>query len=241
MNVSRSAADPRRVYCAGPAFNAGERRQMADIAEGLRREGFTTFVPHADGLEFAKVQPVLIHWGHSPEAVGRLLHEAIFALNVYQVALGCGSLVLNLNGRVPDEGAVAESTTAWMLGKPVVIYKEDVRSLMAGRDHPLVIGQTGFEVVARLEQIGPALKAKIALLPKQCAGGAACPAGLAGPLEHGEQFWRRLETLGAARPAEEMARMTLELFAGYRPEESKLGMRRPAQPDGAAAQPKRVY
>jgi hypothetical protein len=112
---------------------------------------------------------------------------------------------------------------------------------MAGRDHPLVIGQTGFEVLTRRELIGPALEAKIARLPEAGAGGLSYPAGLAGPLEQGEQLWQRLEMLGEARPAEEMARTTLELFAGYRPEDSKLGLRRHAQPDGSAARPKRVY
>ena len=141
----------------------------------------------------------------------------------------------------PTKAPWPSSTIAWMLGKPLVIYKEDVRSLMAGRDHPLVIGQTGFEVLTRREQIGPALQAKIARLPEPDAGGAACPAALASALQQGEQLWQRLEMLGEARPAEEMARTILELFAGYRPEDSKLGLRRHAQPDGSAARPKRVY
>lgn len=232
MDARTLRAGTGRVYCAGPLFNEAERREIAGIAEVLRREGFEPFVPHADGMEFARVRPVLIQWGHSAEAAGRLLHEAIFALDVYQVVAGCASLVLNLNGRVPDEGAVAEATMAWMLGKPVVLYKEDVRSLIEGRDNPLVVGQQGFEVVSALDGLGPALKAKIA------RGGhdghePACPRHLRTTVERGGQLWRRLEALSPRRPDEEVARIVAELFApghaGPRPP-ATLCRPRPATP-----------
>lgn len=138
----------RRVYCAGPLFNEAERLEMLRIADALNAAGFKTFVPHSDGMEFALVRPHLVASGHASERVGQWLHEAIFALDTYQVVVRCGSLVFNMNGRVPDEGAVAESTMAWMLGKPVVIYKDDCRSFVTGRDNPLVVGPGGFETVS---------------------------------------------------------------------------------------------
>ncbi|OTP76147.1 Nucleoside 2-deoxyribosyltransferase [Caballeronia sordidicola] len=42
-----------RVYCAGPLFNARERAEMDSIASVLEQAGFSTFLPHRDGLEFA--------------------------------------------------------------------------------------------------------------------------------------------------------------------------------------------
>ena len=241
MTTLRPLAYLRRVYCAGPLFNDAERCEMIRIAECLRRHGFETFLPHADGMEFSKVQPTLIDWGHAPEAVGRLLHEAIFALDIYHVAVGCGSLVLNLNGRVPDEGAVAEATIAWMLGKPIVIYKEDVRSMIAGRDNPLVVGQTGFEVTTRMDDLGPALEAKVAKLAQTMPEETPCPVSLQRPLDLGGQLWQRLELLGAARPADKVALIILEIFAGYRAGDNKTGPRLPHHQDGVAAGPKKVY
>lgn len=205
---------PRRVYCAGPLFSAIERREMLEIADELRRTGFDPFVPHADGMEFAMVQPYLIDQGYEPAAVGQLLHEAVFALDTYQVILGCGSLVVNLNGRVPDEGAVAESAMAWLLGKPIVAYKDDVRSLIAGRDNPLVVGQTSFETVASLAQLPAALEARIDQLAIDPTAAWPCPAHLAPTLEAGDRLWRQLVELGDDRSPGPVAEAVLELFAG---------------------------
>ena len=203
------------VYCAGPLFNQAERREMEDISRALGSKGFRTYLPHADGMEFAKVQPVFLQWGHDPATAGQLLHEVIFALDVYHVVLGCGSLVFNMNGRVPDEGAVAELTMAWTLGKPVVIYKEDARSMIAGRDNPLVVGQTGFEVVAEIDQLAPALKARIAEVDPPANDVNSCPPHLQRTLELGGELWRRLEQLGTQRHSEEVARIVLDLFADH--------------------------
>ena len=80
------------------------------------------------------------------------MHRAIFALDAYQVVVGCGSLVCNINGRVPDEGAVAEASMAWTLGKPVVLYKQDIRTAVSGRDNPLVAGLAEFAVAAEFDE-----------------------------------------------------------------------------------------
>jgi nucleoside 2-deoxyribosyltransferase len=208
--------NPRRVYCAGPLFNEAERQEMLRLAAVLAAAGFEPFVPHADGMEFAQVRPYLVAQGYPPDEVGQLLHEAVFALDVYQVAVGCGSLVFNMNGRVPDEGGVAELTLAWTLGKPVVLYKEDARSAIAARDNPLVVGQTGFTTLVDLEQVPTALAQKI--LEEAPAPGHRVPLAprLAAAVEAGGRLWRRLEALGPARPNEAVARIVRELFAGNR-------------------------
>ena len=211
--------NPQRVYCAGPLFNAAERQEMLLISDALLAAGFETFVPHADGMEFAQVCPFLVARGHAPERVGRWLHEAIFALDTYHVVVGCGALVFNMNGRVPDEGAVAEATMAWMLGKPVVAFKEDARSAIAGRDNPLVVGPVGFEVVRDLDQLGQALALKIAAQPLAADWRMPCPPGLANVLEIGRRLWAELEALGAKRDPERVAEFMLELFTAEEPVE----------------------
>lgn len=187
---------------------------MVQISRTLQLHGFSTFVPHADGMEFSLVRPVLTRLGFSDEAAGQLLHEAIFALDVYQVVAGCGSLVLNLNGRVPDEGAVAEATMAWMLGKPVVIYKEDRRSLIAGRDNPLVVGQAAFLAYACMEDLAVALAERVASLAEQASLPLAPPPHLDGVVSAGERLWLRMQAEGALPGAEErIAEVLIDLFA----------------------------
>ena len=117
-----------RVYCAGPLFNRKEQEEMLQISEALEEAGFDTFLPQRDGLELSKCVDELVREGMTVEEAGRLMAEAIFALDVYQVLEGCHMLVANLNGRVPDEGAVSEAAIAWARGKPVIAYKADMRS-----------------------------------------------------------------------------------------------------------------
>lgn len=199
-----------RVYCAGPLFNAAERREMEHLAAALREGGFETFVPHADGLEFAQVCPWLIEEGYDPQDAGRLLHAAVFALDVYQVLVGCGSLLLNLNGRVPDEGAVAEAAMAWAWGKPVVIYKDDCRSKVQGRDNPLVVGLTGFRVVEQRSALAQELRTL--LEGRDSTVRWPCPPHLAGPLSQGAQLWTRLAALGPGRPNPQVAEAVMSVF-----------------------------
>lgn len=204
--------ETRRVYCAGPLFNEPERQEMNLIAASLRQAGFVPFVPHADGLEFAKVQPYLAAQGLDPAAAGRLLHKAIFALDVFQVVIGCGSLVMNMNGRVPDEGAVSEAAMAWTLGKPVVIYKADARTKVAGRDNPLVVGLSDFETIDEITELGPALAALYAELQPDRDAAVPCPRHLAGTLSAGERLWQRLQAMGANRPCDQVAEAVMHEF-----------------------------
>ena len=206
-----------RVYCAGPLFNAAERREMSQIAEVLRDSGFEPFVPHADGMEFAEVQPYMLSEGFDAEEAGQLLHAAIFALDVYQVVLGCGSLVFNMNGRVPDEGAVAEASMAWMLGKPVVLFKEDARSAICGRDNPLVIGPARFQRVQDINSIGRVLRDQLSSHALDDSWQMRCPPHLEQTLSAGARLWSHLDGLGARRDSGEIAEIVVELF-GREPE-----------------------
>lgn len=201
-----------RVYCAGPLFNPAERAEMEEISAVLELAGFETFVPHADGMEFAEVHPYLAAQGYDAAAIGQVLHEAVFALDVYQVVSGCGSLVLNLNGRVPDEGAVSEAAMAWMLGKPVVTYKADCRSLVAGRDNPLVAGLTGFECVPSISLLPEALQQRLDQLAPGVSREVDCPPHVAAAVEQGARLWQQLRGLGDSRPVATVGQIVLELF-----------------------------
>lgn len=216
MRTIRPLEHVRRVYCAGPLFSEIERRQMSHLAEVLSAAGFEPFVPHADGMEFAQLHPYLIAEGHDPVQAGKWVHEAVFALDIYQVVLGCGSLVFNLNGRVPDEGAVSEAAIAWTLGKPLVIYKDDIRTAVAGRDNPLVIGLAEFEYTQSVDLVPEMLERKIATHPCPQQWQVPCPPHLDRALRAGERFWSQLETFGTERPLAPLAELVLELFGPER-------------------------
>jgi nucleoside 2-deoxyribosyltransferase len=201
-----------RVYCAGPLFNNAERREMLRIAEVLERADFEPFLPHHHGMEFAQVQPYLVRQGHDPARAGRWVHEAVFALDAYQVVVGCGSLVMNMNGRVPDEGATAEVAMAWTLGKPLVLYKEDIRSAVTGRDNPMIVGLADFKVVRELDLLAAALRERIDDADLDPDWEIPCPPHLESTLRAGAHLWNELCALGDDRPVAQVAEAVLELF-----------------------------
>lgn len=142
-----------RVYCAGPLFNKKEKEEMQELACALEDQGFEVFLPQRDGLELTRCVDTLVKAGTSREVAGKLLSRAIFALDVYQVIERCDAIVANLNGRVPDEGAVSEAAMAWCCGKTLIGYKSDMRSVFLGQDNPLVTGLFNFTLVSEIEDV----------------------------------------------------------------------------------------
>lgn len=200
-----------RVYCAGPLFNAAERDEMTAIAERLEAAGFPVFLPHRDGMEFRRVHQVLIDRDWSPDRAGEILHAAIFALDVYQLAEECGAMVWNLNGRVPDEGAVSEAAIAWTLGKPLVAYSDDVRSLIAGRLNPLLAGLVGFRVVRSIGELPARLSAAIA--SGNHSHRRPFPPNLQTIVEPGKRLWKAMSECDEPADDERIADLVVNLFA----------------------------
>jgi nucleoside 2-deoxyribosyltransferase len=148
----------QHVYCAGPLFNAAERAEMDAIARVLEEAGFATFLPHRDGLEFARLKPELERLGASPQHAAAILDRAIFSLDSFQLLRQCDAVVANLNGRVADEGMVVEAALAWHAGKPLVLYKADARSMLEGSDNPMLTGLGDFAVVHDIAALPEAVR-----------------------------------------------------------------------------------
>lgn len=211
-----------RIYCAGPLFNQAERDEMTAIAEVLTEAGYPVFLPHRDGMEFSRIHRILQERNWPALQAAEFLHAAIFALDVYQLVIECGGVVWNLNGRVPDEGAVSEAAIAWTLGKPMVAYCDDVRSLVAGQHNPLLVGLVDFCVRQRLEEIPPALAEEIG---RASARASSSPAGwppkMQRTLAEGRRLWQAMTAVAAAPAAaapdeERIADVVSELFAPQR-------------------------
>jgi len=205
--------DSLRVYCAGPLFNSSERDEMTSISEVLVRGGHSVYLPHRDGMEFRLVREELIDRGWAGDVAGQFLHEAIFALDIYQLAIACDAIVWNQNGRVPDEGAVSEAAIAWTLGKPLIAYHDDARSMIAGRMNPLLAGLVDFTTVRSIPEIPAALmvecqRTSVPNIDIQCL-----PPKLTIAIERGEALWSALRTERAYGENAIIADCVTKLFA----------------------------
>jgi nucleoside 2-deoxyribosyltransferase len=216
LNVSAESLESKlhRVYCAGPLFNQAERDEMTAIADVLQASGFAVYLPHRDGMEFRHVHHQLVDQGWPAPQAAHFLHQAIFALDIYQLVEACDSVVWNLNGRTPDEGAVSEAAIAWTLGKPLVAYKDDVRSLITGRDNPLLVGLVDFRTLDDPQKIPAALCAAIAQSPAPARQPAPLPPPVARAVQQGRELWSAMHTNHAHGDNAAIAEVVKDLFAG---------------------------
>lgn len=206
--------EPIRVYCAGPLFNRSEREEMTAIADLLMESGYTVYLPHRDGMEFRLILDVLVERNWDTPTAAQFLHEAIFALDVYQLVIECEVMVWNLNGRTPDEGAVSEAAMAWMLGKPLIAYQDDVRSLIQGRVNPLLVGMVDFESVDEIDLIPDTLSATINVQGiHSSVSTEQLPLKVQRAVKAGQILWEALCSEGAQENNEMIASVVEELFA----------------------------
>lgn len=188
-----------RIYCSGPLFCAEEVGGMTAIGNALEQAGYSTFLPHRDGLE-----PYVLRFGDSAlpglvPGVRAGVDYAIFALDVYELLARCDAVVCNLNGRVPDEGMIVEASLAFACGIPVVFYKSDARAPFGGQDNAMLTALAGpaealldklpARVAAALASAGPRATPAPALA-KAVADGSRIAAVLARLPRHlGKQKW----------------------------------------------------
>lgn len=202
-----------RVYCAGPLFNQFERDEMTKIAETVCGAGFSVYLPHRDGMEFRLILDELVERGFQAPQAAQFLHEAIFALDVYQLAVECEAVVWNLNGRVPDEGAVTEAAMAWTLGKPLIAYSDDVRSLIAGRVNPMLVGMVEFQTLGSIEEIPKALSEAIGAHTPTTTDFKLLPPRMRRAVTDGRRLWSAMQEADAQFNNEIIADVVGELFA----------------------------
>ena len=131
---------------------------MNAIARVLEQAGFGTFVPHRDGLERFVMGLVNTPLNNNILGARDTIDAAIFALDCFQIIKRCDYFVLNMNGRVPDEGAVAEAGIAFAAGKPLVIYKNDRRSVFKGVDNSMITGLSIIKPVNDIQKLPEALR-----------------------------------------------------------------------------------
>jgi hypothetical protein len=133
-------------------FSVGDQFEETQLETALKNK-FDVHVPQKDGIEVADVMGLL----NNPEVHGTAMLELpvinrmvvwvtriIEALDIYQSVEGCQCVVLNLDGRVPDEGALVEATLAWYAGVPVVPYKTTPITELGFNNNPMVNAVCGW-------------------------------------------------------------------------------------------------
>jgi len=185
----------KHVYCSGPLFCPEEIAGMNAIANIFEDAGYGTFLPHRDGLERYVLGFVNTPLNNNILGMQDRINRAIFALDVYQIVQRCEYFVFNMNGRVPDEGAVAEAGIAFATGKPVVLYKNDYRSTFCGKDNSMLLGLSALDPVGDRKKLPSALLDAQEILEKQGSSGkAALPASLSKVVGLGKKIWRLLDS-----------------------------------------------
>jgi nucleoside 2-deoxyribosyltransferase len=188
----------KNVYCSGPLFCPEEIAGMNAIAGVLENAGYGTFLPNRDGLERYVLGFVNTPLNTNIFGMRDRIDRAIFALDVYQIVERCEYFVFNMNGRVPDEGAVAEAGIAFAAGKPVVLYKNDFRSIFQGKDNSMILGLSVLDPVGDRKRLPKALLDAQEILEKHgTPDKSSLPTGLARAVGQGRKIWRFLDTYPA--------------------------------------------
>ena len=207
------------VYCSGPMFSIADLWEQEQIAATLEHAQYTTYLPQRDGIEVARVMAMVSNGPMQDtgisEEIGELVRKAVFALDMFQLLERCQSLVFNMDGRVPDEGAVVETAASFVAGKPIVIFKTTPLTLIAGEDNPMVQGlSTTWAYAAKLTELAPALSAAVEASANAGTYTYHPPRHVSSVITLGHAVWDFLQAMRWVSGTEEELLALVEKLAG---------------------------
>lgn len=127
---NKNVGKGKKVYFAGPMFNQSEKDFNLKIAKVLEDCGYEVFLPQRDGIEAALLE------GKTEDELTKM----IFDLDSSEVEKA-DIIFMNIDGRVPDEGACVELGIAYGKGKRCYGFKTDTRSIEKTMDiNPMISG-----------------------------------------------------------------------------------------------------
>ena len=137
---------------------------MASIADVLEKAGYTTFLPQRDGVEMLAMRAMKAPTATATLAApgSKMMRKSVFALNLHELLERSDAVVVNLDGRVPDEGAIVEASLAFSTGLPLLAYKHDVRAPFRGMDNPMLAGVVSWKLISALEALPEAVAEALA-------------------------------------------------------------------------------
>ena len=136
-----------RIYLAGPLFTTAERDWNDGLAARLTAGGHDVYLSQAHP---------------APEPTGR----AIFQKDLDALDRADG-VVAMMDGPDPDSGTAWECGYAYARGKPVVLFRSDIRDSGDVRDIPynaMLIGAADAHIELRLATLDDAAQAILAAL-----------------------------------------------------------------------------
>jgi nucleoside 2-deoxyribosyltransferase len=131
-----------KIYLAGPLFTTPEREFNVQLAERLRAFGHDVFVPQE-------------------HPVSPLTGEAIFRKDLAGLEWADGVVAI-MDGADPDSGTSWECGFAYGTGKPVVLFRSDLRVSGDAADIPynaMLIGAADAHVELPLSTVDEAAEA----------------------------------------------------------------------------------
>jgi nucleoside 2-deoxyribosyltransferase len=149
------------IYCAGPSFSPEDRWHLSSLDSVLTGHGFSTYIPSWDGID-----NLIISCADRDRHDRMKLSRSAFALNAFHLVTTSRCVIFIMNGRVPDEGGTVASAIAAMAGIPVILLKEDHRSVFHGNDNSMITGLT--DLARKVKKTG----AVIDLLERRLTGHA---------------------------------------------------------------------
>lgn len=141
---------------------------MSAVARVLEAAGFTTFLPHRDGLEAYVLRMADMPTPKPLAGIRTRIDMAIFSLDVFELLERCSAVVCSLNGRVPDEGMIVEASLAYAAGRPLVFYKDDVRAPFGGYDNSMLTSLVRGRITQRIKDIPAAVTEALSRKPSPC-------------------------------------------------------------------------
>ena len=125
-----NVSNGKRVYFAGPLFNATEKAYNLELTKILESYGYEVFLPQRDGFLAVELE------GLEPDEKMKTIFE-----KDRDEVLKSDIIFMVLDGRVPDEGACVELGIAYASGKRCYGIKNDARTIEQDIDiNPMISG-----------------------------------------------------------------------------------------------------
>jgi nucleoside 2-deoxyribosyltransferase len=210
----------KKIFLSGPMNSTSDiNGQLATSA--VLQPKFNVYLAPVDGVEIRALIELLA----TPTVLSQpflraalLVQQIGWAHEIYQL-LSCDALVLNMDGRVPDEGAVVEAATAFTAGKPVIIYKDMVVTFWDFFDNPMVAAlDSTWQVIADVRKLPGAITAALANPPATKGFVYAPPPNIEAAYQFGEWVSANLKPL-----MEALTKAAADLPAALRDLEPDMG------------------
>ncbi len=154
------------IFLSGPMFDGADLWEQGQIKDVLVKAGYDTYLASEDGIEDSELianlkSPLLELTDY--QKIALLVQKLGWTLDIYMATYGCDAMVFNMNGRVPDEGSVAEVANAYAAGMPIVTFKSTSITMWGPFDNPMVAAlDRTWQPVTTYEEIPAAMATALA-------------------------------------------------------------------------------